>query len=78
MMVVVVTAISQSVITPNIVLSGNPLQSNGLSLRSALEYVIRIEVLYQLNYYRGSNLLAAMMLQLNNPAQLFGTRAGGL
>ena len=47
------------------------------TLRSALEYVIRSEVLYRLNYYRGSNLLAAMMLQLNNPAQPFGTRAGG-
>ena len=34
--VFLVTAISQSVITPNIVLSGNPLQSNGLSLRSTI------------------------------------------
>ena len=34
--VFLVTAISQSVITPNIVLSGNPLQSIGLSLRSTI------------------------------------------
>ena len=34
--VFLVTAISQSVITPNIVLSGNPLQLNGLSLRSTI------------------------------------------
>ena len=34
--VFLVTVISQSVITPNIVLSGNPLQLNGLSPRSTI------------------------------------------
>ena len=34
--VFLVSVISHSVITPNIVLSGNPLQSNGLSLRSTI------------------------------------------